>query len=116
MLWASLIFYVSSIPNLRITQESLLQHIINNLGHFTEYCVLTLLVLSSQTKDKLTKVSIPNAFLFAFAYSISDELHQLFVPGRMTDIWDIAVDVLGIIIATKIWKNRQNLRILQKYA
>lgn len=116
ILWATLIFYLSSIPNLQVTEDSLLQNLINISAHFLEYLVLTLLILSSQSKDKFKVKTTHSAVILALIFSVSDEFHQSFVPGRTADLWDVIVDVLGIYTATQIWKNRQNKRILQKYA
>ncbi len=35
------------------------------------------------------------AFLIAFAYGGTDELHQYFVPGRQCSLWDLLADGLG---------------------
>lgn len=37
--------------------------------------------------------------LIGSIYAMSDELHQSFVPGRMPDIFDFLVDVIGIILS-----------------
>lgn len=39
------------------------------------------------------------AAAIAFAYALTDELHQSFVPGRDADPFDIAVDAVGIGLA-----------------
>jgi len=35
----------------------------------------------------------------AFAYSLSDELHQRFVPGRHASIFDCGIDSFGASLA-----------------
>ena len=99
VLWASLIFFVSSIPSVKVTDDTLFQQILNYGGHFTEYAVLTLLLI--KPLKSIGKLSQRNLFLLPFIYSLSDELHQFFVPGRMADLKDILVDMLGIV--TIIW-------------
>ncbi len=42
------------------------------------------------------------SFIFSFFYAISDEFHQLFVPGRLASIGDIIADTIGIIIGVYI--------------
>ncbi len=37
--------------------------------------------------------------LFCLAYGFSDEIHQVFVPGRFPSGWDILADVTGAILA-----------------
>ncbi|RMF04443.1 MAG: VanZ family protein [Bacteroidetes bacterium] len=99
ILWMILIFIVSSIPSLKVTNNSVLQNLINNLGHFTEYAVLTLLTRRSLklqgTQDHLSFRS----FSFSFLYALSDEFHQHFVPGRTMDPHDLLFDALGSLIA-----------------
>jgi VanZ family protein len=48
-------------------------------------------------KDVLLTVGI------AFVYAISDEIHQLFVPGRFSSIKDVLVDLMGILLAILIY-------------
>jgi VanZ family protein len=46
------------------------------------------------------------AALFAIIYGATDELHQLFVPGRNADLYDVFADgiggLLGASIATRL--------------
>jgi VanZ family protein len=37
------------------------------------------------------------AVLMSFAYGITDELHQSFVPGRHADPWDLVKNLAGAI-------------------
>jgi VanZ family protein len=50
------------------------------------------------------------AVIAAFAFSISDELHQVFVPGRSADIFDLIADFAGILVLTYLYKY-----LLKKY-
>jgi VanZ family protein len=38
------------------------------------------------------------AALMATGYGLSDEIHQLFVPGRHFDLADLAADALGAVL------------------
>lgn len=40
--------------------------------------------------------------LFSTLYALSDEFHQLFVPGRHSDPWDVAADVTGAFVVQMI--------------
>ena len=33
--------------------------------------------------------------LLCLMYAITDELHQIFVPGRVASIWDVLIDTMG---------------------
>ena len=51
-------------------------------------------------------ISTPSemSFLIALSYAFTDEIHQLFVPGRGGRLTDVLIDLLGIIIATQLIK------------
>lgn len=47
--------------------------------------------------------------LFASLYGMSDEFHQLFVPGRQCDPWDLAADFTGAfvvqtVLCWRVWR------------
>ena len=42
--------------------------------------------------------AVLGAFLIATLYGVSDECHQLFVPGRSFDYLDIAADAVGSVM------------------
>jgi len=112
ILWATLIFFLSSIPSLKASDNPFIQNLINTLGHLTEYLVLYLLINRSLRKDNYTG-NICKASAFAsFWYAVLDELHQSFIPGRQMDAKDVLFDTLGIVVAICIQviikKNKAN--------
>ena len=44
------------------------------------------------------------AFLLAAGYGILDEFHQMMVPGRYASATDVALNILGIVVA--LWLTR----------
>lgn len=107
ILWATLIFLGSSIPSLKVTEDSLLQNIINITGHLVEYFVLTHLVVRAFSEEGLTiKRAIIYSVIATFIYAMLDETHQYFVPGRMMDIKDLYIDLFGSLIAVAIYRTR----------
>ena len=88
------------------------QNIINNLNlplrkimHFTEYLILSLLLLNALTKTKIqNKYFI--TIIICFIYAITDEYHQTFIDGRTGQFIDVLIDttgsILGLIIYNKI--------------
>ena len=56
------------------------------------------------------------AILFAVFYGVSDELHQFFVPGRHSSLFDVFLDSVGIVFAFMIyfisveWRNQNKIR------
>lgn len=90
---------ITSIINIKDTW--LLSFIIRKLAHFIEYFILGLLVINLITKyDK----KIIMAILLCIIYATSDEIHQIFVPGRSCQITDIMIDSLGSIMGIYLYK------------
>src|SRR3989344_3330101 len=65
--------------------------------HFSAFFFLALFLLISLLKGKIDKPLLFLGILFAVLYGVSDEIHQLFVPGRYLDIKDILTNSSGIL-------------------
>ena len=90
---------ITSIINIK--DIGLLSLIIRKLAHFIEYFILGILVINFITRyDK--KIII--AILLCIIYATSDEIHQIFVPGRSCQITDIMIDSLGSIMGIYLCK------------
>lgn len=90
---------ITSIINIK--DIGLLSLIIRKLAHFIEYFILGILVINFITRyDK--KIII--AILLCIIYATSDEIHQIFVPGRSCQIIDIMIDSLGSIMGIYLCK------------
>ena len=87
MLWAALIFVLSSIPALS-TGLGAWDVVLRKLAHLTEYAVLGFLLARAVPE-------LP-AFAIGVAYAVSDELHQHFVPGRAGVPLGVAIDAVGL--------------------
>ena len=121
ILWMLFIFYLSAQPAEQSNQLSsgITQAIIKLLGklvpgieadlnsfsyfvrknaHFVAYLVLGL--LSSNALGKSKPYSLRSSLLILLIcvmYAISDEVHQLFVPGRSGQVTDVLIDSAGAI-------------------
>jgi VanZ family protein len=87
----ALIFYLSA-------QESVgpeLPAFTRVIAHFSEYAILAAL-WAWALAPMLGHRAIPAAAAICVLYSISDEIHQRYVPGRDSDVFDVLVDCLGI--------------------
>lgn len=101
--WATIIFFVSSLPSVKVTPIGLLQHWINIFGHLFEYAVLAALLYRSLKKQGFPQTLSTNlTLIIPTLYALTDEFHQSFVPGRQSDPLDLAIDIFGIIIATQL--------------
>lgn len=79
-----------------------LQFIVRKTAHFTAYMILGILsILIFLQYEKINK-KFQFAFLLCVAYAISDEVHQLFVPGRSGEIRDVMIDSAGSFIGILI--------------
>lgn len=90
---------------------------VRKLAHFTLYFILGILIynvinLYSTNNKKILLISI----LLCIIYACSDEIHQLFVPGRSGELRDVLIDsigsILGIIIVSKIKKFKKSKLII----
>lgn len=99
VLWAGLIFTFSAMPDLQsgLPQDFFLRKV----AHAVEFGVLTLLVARAFRRAERwgAKRALAGAFVISVLYAFSDELHQMFVPGRSAALRDVGVDVLGVIVA-----------------
>jgi VanZ family protein len=89
VIWAALIFAVSSIPSLG-TGLGVWDLVLRKLAHVSEYAVLGFLLARV--------VAVAPALLIGVLYAVSDELHQTFVAGREGAPRDVAIDALGVAI------------------
>ncbi|MCX6767198.1 MAG: VanZ family protein [Candidatus Micrarchaeota archaeon] len=101
-LYMAVIFYFSSMPLPPTAEAGVLS---NKILHVVEYAGLGLLVARAAKKHGLENPSlrlVVLAFVFAFAYGASDEIHQFFVPGRHMAFTDALLDSFGGLIGGTI--------------
>jgi VanZ family protein len=100
LLWASGIFLVSSIPASGLPSD---MGYWTNIGHFTEYLVLAVLIaLTLQKQGRALWKTALLAISIASLYGASDEFHQWFVAGRYTDVFDWLTDTAGAVSGAAI--------------
>ena len=103
LLWACLIFGLSSIPNLS-TGLGVWDEILRKCAHATEYAILGVLLLRAVESE------LP-AFVLGVAYAASDEVHQHFVRGRHGAVYDVAIDGAGAAVGLlAVLRARRRLR------
>ena len=76
-------------------------------SHFAAYTGLAVLAVRALAKGRLRNVAWPivgGAIVISSAYGVTDEYHQLFVPGRNFDVWDMVADACGSLVgASAVW-------------
>lgn len=129
IIWMSVILIMSSFDgNVSSSQSNfivdILVHIFNikdidiislivrKLAHFTEYLILGFLTINMLNKNDISKKYILS-ILICIIYATSDEIHQLFVPGRVCQLRDILIDSIGSITGVYLYK-LINTKILKK--
>jgi len=72
-------------------------NIVRNTGHFFLYLVLGILLMNALNinKNKGFTAIIIGTMIISLLYAVSDEIHQIYVPGRSWQVFDIIIDVLG---------------------
>lgn len=135
ILWMTLIFYLSHQPIAKSNKLSTgitgklievvekidsdkdfnlgrVNHIIRKNAHFFAYLILGILVVNGLKSSGIAGLkSIGLGILICVLYAISDEVHQLFVPGRGGQVKDVLIDsagsITGVIIYKMINKNKK---------
>lgn len=90
--WAALLFFLSSRESLPAPR---LPHF-DKVAHFGAYLVLGALLALAADRSRLP---LWVAILLGIAYGASDEVHQMFVPGRTSSLGDLAADAAGVLVA-----------------
>ncbi|BCS80375.1 VanZ family protein [Anaerocellum diazotrophicum] len=134
ILWLLIIFFLSSQPGTKSNDfsKSVTKHIIkatqkvivpnsyiksrkniitklNNLvkkyAHVVMYLVLGILVINAFVVSGIRGCkAIIFSLIFCLFYAASDEIHQLFVPGRGAKATDVLIDGIGALIGIGIYK------------
>ena len=85
---------------------------VSPVGHFCEYFVFGALLVNAFRLHVPLKRAVTCSVVISALYAVSDEVHQIFVPGRACDPADWAVDVVAAILAALI--TAAILRVIQR--
>ena len=117
ILWAGVIYYMSTktfgpsfsnrlladilaLFHLQVSHHAfgLLEFGLRKLGHLTEYSIFAFFLYHAMGDDDRSSWRPSKALacvLLAGLYSLTDEFHQRFVPGRGPSIVDCGIDTIG---------------------
>ena len=85
--------------------QSKIEPYIRKLAHYSEYAIGGTLFFSLIATFKINEFKqIIFAIIMGIIYAITDEIHQLFVPGRSGQIKDVFIDSLGVITGVLVMK------------
>ena len=111
-------FLHSTFPNLYMDGESL-HHIIRKSAHFIIYMILGICTFAACMQNrKAVSYNVILTMVICVLYAISDEIHQLFIPGRSGEVGDVFIDgfgaLIGVVIALAIkWVVRRTRKLDQ---
>jgi VanZ family protein len=94
--FAAVIIFMSSLPGSAIPTMPFLNG--DKLVHCLEFGLFGMLLFRAFRFPPLTHNPYRLTVVVGMLFAASDELHQLFVPGRYCDILDFIADSLGIIV------------------
>jgi VanZ family protein len=124
VVWALVIFFLSkaafglgftgrlvagalSFLHLRVPTPSfeVLNHCVRKAAHLAEYAVLAILLCASSKEQPFhwRPWRVLGCFLILMVYSLTDEYHQRFVPGRTASWADCGIDSIGGAIGMGVY-------------
>lgn len=100
VIWAALIFTISSVPSLD-SGLGLWDTVLRKIAHVGEYAVLGALLYRAVRRE-------PAAIVLGSLYAVTDEVHQLFVTGRHGSPVDWLIDTAGVVAGVLLlsWRSR----------
>ena len=98
--WMATIFFLSAQPDLPHPSAGSLDRLISTAAHVFMFALLALLTARALSPGRRSGLI---ALALTLLYALSDEFHQLFVPGRHADPWDLAADALGALLGVAAW-------------
>ncbi|MBQ9692318.1 MAG: VanZ family protein [Clostridia bacterium] len=91
---------------------------VRKAAHFTEYLVLAVLsnlaVMQSGKEIKVTPIKVGISFVIGVLYAVTDEIHQLFVPGRAGAVTDVLIDAAGVLCGCIVFLTVRSFVIKRK--
>ncbi len=119
IVWMGMIFYLSHQPGSDSAATShefvlfvleiipipenyqlILHLMIRKSAHFFAYAILAMLIFYAYKGKR----AIFTTLTICLLYAISDEVHQLFIPGRSGDIRDVLIDLTGALFGIIVIK------------
>ncbi|MDI6736091.1 MAG: VanZ family protein [bacterium] len=108
LIYMGLLFIASSIPGDTLPETGIFWG--DKFIHAVEYGLLSW-IFGKALRTSGNKVFINQAAVFSvmltILYGISDEIHQIFVPLRFPDVYDVVADGIGGILAQGIFLMKQ---------
>jgi VanZ family protein len=82
------------IPGLSAASVDVVHMLVRKAAHFTEYGILFWLLIRGPMAQRPYL-----ALMLCVVYALTDEGHQVFVPGRTASLYDVALDSSGALFS-----------------
>ncbi len=112
IVFCAMIFIVSSISGDELAKSPFQPS--DKLAHLCEYGLLGVLFARAWFNTRMIAASLYGlgaSVVYALLFGVSDELHQLFVPGRSCSAWDLCADIIGGALGALLylwwWKRKK---------
>ena len=93
-----LIYWLSSLPDLRGTEQHPVVALVSNLAHAPVFAGLAFCLLKALSADEPVSWRTRGLVLLGAAICAAmDEWHQSFVPGRHASVADFLLDLTGVV-------------------
>ncbi len=90
---------------------SRINHIVRKNAHFFAYLLLGVLLLQGLKIIGIEgKKAVLLGIILSIIFAVSDEVHQLYVPGRGGQIKDVIIDSAGAIVGIIMYKGLYRLK------
>lgn len=82
----------------RMEVLEMMDFIVRKGAHFTEYALLAVAIAFPLRLRKLKGYQLAlSSIAFTVCYAVTDEFHQVFVPGRSGEFRDVLIDTAGAV-------------------
>jgi VanZ family protein len=82
------------IPGISAASVNVVHMLVRKAAHFTEYGILFWLLIRGPMAQRPYL-----ALMLCVVYALTDEGHQVFVPGRTASLYDVALDSTGALFS-----------------
>jgi VanZ like protein len=100
--YAGSVFVVSAIPGNTLLQVSVSDKLLHTV-EFGGLAVLLCRALTMQMPGRSRRSILFMSLVATMCYGALDEVHQLFVPQRMSDVTDFVADSFGALLGGWCW-------------
>jgi len=99
LLWCLIVMILTSYPKLTVPSGAF--NYMDKLAHLFVYFIIALLIIRALVKDgnKVKSDEVRKTIYYTGGFAIFDELHQIPIPGRSGEVFDVIADLLGVLLA-----------------